>query len=146
MFVSGPDITGSTSPGVHQALLQRIVFTEIDHNFVNPVTDQHRFQVISAFAERSKWTSNESTFYQSPIAVFNEYMTWALFLLYIEARISPQEFADVMTFTTSQMESSRKFHRFGSFARELLRLYRERPEGTRVPLLYPAILEWAARQ
>lgn len=70
-------------------------------------------------------------------------MTWGLFLLYNEG---PQEFADVVALTTSQMESSRKFHRFGRFAQELLRPYRERPEGARVPLLYPAILEWAARQ
>jgi hypothetical protein len=52
----------------------------------------------------------------------------------------------VLRLTTATMEGSRRFQRFGLFARELLRLYHERTPGTRVPALYPAILEWAARQ
>ena len=146
MFVAGPDITSGTSPGVRKATIQRLVFTEIDHNFVNPATDQYRDQVTSAFGTRSEWTTDGSSFYQSPIAVFNEYMTWAVFLLYIESRLNSEDFTDVVRQTTATMESSRRFQRFGRFAQELLRLYHERPAGSRVPMLYPALLEWAARQ
>ena len=146
MFVSGPDVTAGTSPGVRKAMIQRLVFTEIDHNFVNPVTEQYREQVTSAFGTRSEWTTDESSFYQSPIAVFNEYLTWAVFLVYIDGRVSAEDFTEVVSLTTATMESSRRFQRFGRFAGELLRLYHERPPGSRVPMLYPAILEWAARQ
>jgi hypothetical protein len=148
MFVSGPDITTGpgTSAGVHQAIMQRIVFTEIDHNFVNPVTDQYRSRVENAFGTRSKWTTDGSSFYDSPVAVFNEYMTWAVFLLYAEGRFSTEDFTEVARLTTAQMESSRRFQRFGMFAQELRRLDHDRPAGSRVATLYPDILKWAERQ
>ena len=148
MLVAGPDVTSGpeTSTGVQKGIVQRIVFTEIDHNFVNPVTDQYRNPVTAAFGTRSKWTADASSFYQSPIAVFNEYMTWAVFLLYIESRVSAVDFDTLVRLTTALMEGSRRFQRFGAFTQELLRLYHERPAGSRVSTLYPAILEWAARQ
>jgi hypothetical protein len=148
MLVSGPDVTSApgTSPGVQQAIVQRIVFTEVDHQFVNPVTDQSAAQVTRAFGTRSKWTTDGSSFYQSPVAVFNEYMTWAVFLLYLEGRLDAGDFAETVRLTTELMEGARRFHRFGLFAEELRRLYRTRPEGSRVPSLYHAMLEWAAAQ
>ena len=148
IFTSGPDVTSGagTSAAVQKATVQRLVFTEIDHHFVNPVTDQYGSQVSSAFETRSSWTTDGSSFYQSPAAVFNEYMTWAVFLLYIEGRVGAEDFAEVVRQTTATMEGSRRFQRFGLFAQELLRLYHSRPAGTRVPGLYPAILQWAARQ
>ena len=146
MFVSGPDVTSGTSAGVQQATVQRLLFTEIDHNFVNPVTSQHRARVDKTFETRSEWTTDPSSFYTSPSAVFNEYMTWAVFLLYVEGRLSGKDFTEVVGMTTAAMEGSRRFQRFGLFAQELLRLYRYRPAGSRVSELYPAILEWAERQ
>lgn len=146
MFVPGPDVTTGPTAGVQEAIVQRLVFTEIDHNFVNPVTDQYRSRVDNAFGVRSEWTTDGSTFYGSPVAVFNEYMTWAVFLLYLEGRVSVADYDEVARVTTSLMEGSRRFQRFGVFTEELRRLYRERPAGTRLPALYPAILEWAERQ
>ncbi|HJR34474.1 MAG TPA: hypothetical protein VJ817_05975, partial [Gemmatimonadales bacterium] len=61
-------------------------------------------------------------------------------------RVAADDFAEVVRQTTATMEGSRGFRRFGRFARELLRLYHERPAGSRVPALYPAILQWAASQ
>jgi hypothetical protein len=71
-FVSGPDVTtgGGTSDGVRKATVQRILFTEIDHAFVNPTTDRHRASITSAFSNRAKWTTDASSFYDSPTAVF----------------------------------------------------------------------------
>jgi len=148
IFVSGPDVTSGagTSAAVQKATVQRLVFTEIDHHFVNPVTEQYRSHVTDAFGPRSAWTTDGSSFYQSPVAVFNEYMTWAVFLLYIESRVGAEDFTEVVRQTTATMEGSRRFQRFGLFARELLRLSHERLPGSRVPALYPAILDWAARQ
>jgi hypothetical protein len=146
MFVSGPDVTSGPTAGVQRATVQRLVFTEIDHNFVNPVTDQYRSRVENAFGTRSQWTTDNSSFYGSPVAVFNEYMTWAVFLLYIEGRVGAEDFIEVVRRTTTQMEGSRRFQRFGMFAQELLRLYHHRPAGSRVAALYPAMLEWAEGQ
>jgi hypothetical protein len=146
-FVAGPAVTSGpgSSAGVRKATVQRILFTEVDHAFVNPVTDRHRDRVSSVFGSRSKWTTDASGFYESPIAVFNEYMTWAVFLLFIEGRISDEDFSVVRQNTIGVMEGSRRFQRFGAFAGELSRLYRNRPAGTKAADLYPAILDWAAK-
>jgi hypothetical protein len=147
-LVSGPDVTSGpgTSAGVRQATVQRILFTEVDHAFVNPATDLHRSRVISAFGSRAKWTTDASSFYNSPVAVFNEYMTWATFLLFADGRLPAQDFQTVRDNTVQLMEGSRRFHRFGAFHTELSRLYRNRPPGGHVTDLYPAILDWAATQ
>jgi hypothetical protein len=148
MFVAGPDVTTppTTSAGVQKATIQRIVFTEIDHNFVNPVTTQYLSRVNSVFGNRAKWTTDASSFYGSAEAVFNEYMTWGVFLLYVESRVSSEDFQTVMQLTTQLMEGSRRFQRFGSFTQELLRLYHARTPGGRARELYPAILDWAQTQ
>lgn len=148
MFVAGPDVTTppTTTAGVQKATIQRIVFTEIDHNFVNPVTSQYLSRVGTAFGTRSKWTTDGSSFYNSTEAVFNEYMTWGVFLLYVESRVSADDFPTVVQLTTQLMEGSRRFQRFGPFAQELLRLYHARTNGARARDLYPAILDWAQTQ
>jgi hypothetical protein len=148
MFVAGPDVTTppTTSAGVQKATIQRIVFTEIDHNFVNPVTTQYSSRVNSVFGNRSKWTTDQSSFYNSAEAVFNEYMTWGVFLLYVESRVNSEDFQTVVQLTTQLMEGSRRFQRFGSFTQELLRLYHARTNGARARDLYPAILDWAQAQ
>lgn len=146
MFVSGPDITGNVTPGVQRASMQRAVFTEIDHMFVNPVTDLYRMRVEQVFAERAKWTTDNSSFYTSPRSVFNEYMTWAVFFLFLDGRVSSADFDEMFTRVNQQMEQSRRFIKFGVFNRALLDLWRSRAAGTRARDLYPAILEWAAQQ
>jgi len=145
-LVAGPDVTtgAGTSDGVKKATVQRILFTEVDHAFVNPVTDRYRTQVNSAFGNRAKWTTDNSSFYDSPSAVFNEYMTWAAFLLFAQDRLSAEDFDTVRQLTVQLMEGSRRFQRFGVFATELLRLYRERPAGRTVADLYPQLLAWAS--
>ena len=147
-FVSGPDVSGgrNASEGVRKATVQRILFTEIDHAFVDPTTSTHRLPVNDAFGVRAKWTTDTSSFYDSPAAVFNEYMTWATFLLFLHGRVSPQDYEVVRENVVSVMQQTRRFHRFGVFATELSRLYLGLPDGGTVVDLYPAILDWAAQQ
>lgn len=145
-FVSGPDVTtgSSTSEGVRKATVQRILFTEIDHAFVNPTTDRHRASITRAFATRAKWTTDASSFYNSPTAVFNEYMTWAAFLLFAHDRLSEPDFETVRRLTVQLMEGGRRFQRFGAFSAQLLALYENRPPGTTVAALFPPIIAWAS--
>lgn len=148
MFVAGPQVNGGSalSPGVRRAIVQRIIFTEVDHLFVNPVSDRHHNAIQSAFADRARWTTDGSSFYSSPVAVFNEYMTWAVLFLYLDGRMDPGDFSDMLARTEAQMVHSRRFQRFAGFNRALLQLYRTRPAGTTVADLYPAILDWARQQ
>jgi hypothetical protein len=145
-FVAGPDVTSGagTSDGVKKATVQRILFTEIDHAFVNPTTDRYRSGITSAFGDRAKWTTDASSFYNSPIAVFNEYMTWAAFLLFAEDRLSQTDFDTVRQQTVQLMEGSRRFQRFGAFTSKLLELYQNGAPGTTVADLYPQIIAWSS--
>lgn len=145
-LVAGPDVTtgAGTSDGVKKATVQRILFTEVDHAFVNPTTDRYRAEINTAFGNRAKWTTDNSSFYDSPTAVFNEYMTWAAFLVFVEERLSAADFDTVRQLTVQLMEGSRRFQRFGLFTTALLRLYHERAPGKTVADLYPQILDWAS--
>ena len=73
-------------------------------------------------------------------------MTWATFLLFVDGRLTDEDFQVVRDNTVQLMEGSRRFQRFGAFVTELQRLYRSRPAGTQVADLYPGILDWAATQ
>ena len=145
MFVAGPDVDGGStlSTAVRHGLVQRILFTEIDHLFVNPVSARYRTEIDRAFGDRRRWTTDNSTFYTSATDVFNEYMTWSVFFLFIDGRVPAQDFDRLLALSSSVMEGSRGFFRFGDFTRELLRLWRNRAPGMSVVELFPAILRWA---
>ncbi len=130
-FVAGPDVDGGPPlpAAVRAGLVQRILFTEIDHLFVNPVSEQYRTDIDRTFGDRARWTSDNSTFYNSPSAVFNEYMTWSVFFLFVDGRMPAEDFDRLLALTTQLMEGSRRFIRFGEFNRMMLQLWRNRRAG-----------------
>jgi hypothetical protein len=144
MFVSGPKLSTDRPDEVREGLLSRVVFTEIDHNYVNPTTWHHWFGVWRAFSPPAHW--NQQRGYRSAMQTFNEYMTWGVFLLYADDVYEESAFEEIKRVTVSSMEESRKFIRFGKFSDRLLALYRNRRPGQKVPDLYPAILVWAGKE
>jgi hypothetical protein len=142
MFISGPGESKDTSNKIEEGFLSRVVFTEIDHNYVNRVTENHANRVNKAFADLDAW--NQQSGYRRPEYTFNEYMTWAVFVLYAYDNYEKQD-AEVIVkkSTVDTMVYSRKFVRFKEFAEVLLELYRNRTQGQSIPDLYPAILAWA---
>jgi hypothetical protein len=147
MFICGPWESAPHSPAVVEGLMTRVVFTEIDHNYVNPVTELHREAVERAFADRASWVrKGDADDYGAAYAVFNEYMTWAVFTLYCRERFEPADFAEIRRLTTRQMVERRGFVRFAEFDAELLRLREESPPGRPVHELFGPILDWCAAQ
>ncbi|UCD51766.1 MAG: DUF4932 domain-containing protein [Phycisphaerales bacterium] len=144
MFVSGPGESPDTNDLVERGCLSRVVFTEIDHNYVNRITKNYLDRVNEALADLDQW--NQQDGYKSPEMTFNEYMTWAVFVLYVYDTYDTDDAATIVQrSTTSTMVRWRRFVRFDEFARELLRLYRNRAEGQTVGDLYPPMLDWAER-
>jgi hypothetical protein len=87
MFVCGPkvfDYKKHTSKEV-EGLYSGIVFTEIDHNYINPISDKYKQQLDEAFGSKL-WAKkgSQAEGYGNGTGYFNEYMTHALFLLYIQ--------------------------------------------------------------
>jgi hypothetical protein len=62
------------------------VFSEIDHNYVNPVSDKYKKEInkIMGDEHRSKWikANGDGKYYGTGYKVFNEYMTHAVYLIY----------------------------------------------------------------
>jgi hypothetical protein len=143
MFVAmGPILEGEIDDEKRMQAA-RIVFTEIDHNYVNPVTDRFARRVNKVFADFKKW--NEQKGYSSPEMTFNEYMTWALFTLYAYDNYEKKDFEIINDKMIKQMVNSRKFVLFEQFDEKLLALYLARQERQTIPDLYQAILDWAEK-
>jgi C-terminal processing protease CtpA/Prc len=142
MFISGPGEPQDFAGAVGEGLLSRVVFTEIDHNYVNRVTKQHTNRVNKAFADLDAW--NQQGGYRRPEYTFNEYMTWAVFVLYAYDNYEKQDAETIVKRSpVNTMVHHRKFVRFREFADQLLKLYRNRAQGQSIPDLYPGILAWA---
>lgn len=127
-----------------EGLYSGVVFTEIDHNFVNPVSDKHLSTINEVFSEREKWTrKGDSDHYGNAYEVFNEYMTHAVHLLYIKDKYPDDVYKLVRDARIDLNSNRRGFYRFEAFVDELQRLYESRKSGQTVADLYPAILNWS---
>lgn len=116
----------------------RIVFTEIDHNYVNPTSDGYLDEIERALPDWETW--NESGAYRSAYATFNEYLTWALFSLYALETYPPEEAEAMVEAKVRRMEESRGFVRYRAFNEALVALYRSRAPEETVASLYPGII------
>ena len=150
MFVCGTaryDKMKDISEKQKEGLMSGIVFTEIDHNYVNPATSKYGKRVDSIFSKRDVWVkpSASSNYYSNPISVFNEYMTHSVFCLYILDTYD-KETADLVIERRESMNADRRnFIKFREFNKELIRL-RQQHKDLKVVELYPYILDWCRKQ
>ena len=124
--------------------MTREVFTEIDHNYVNPLSDQYIKEIEASMSDYKKW-NHQKRGYQNSYATFNEYMTWGLFNLYAKETYTPKQLDTILNFQSNFMEESRKFVAFKAFSQQLTVLYEEqkRTTGTiEIEPLYPLMLKW----
>ncbi|UCG58283.1 MAG: DUF4932 domain-containing protein, partial [Phycisphaerales bacterium] len=142
MFVSAGSLLEGDIDDVDRAEEARTVFTEIDHNYVNEVTDRFVGRVNRVFGDLDRW--NKQKGYRSPYMTFNEYMTWSVFILYLDDTTDNKDFfQEVHKAIADQMVNSRRFVLFRQFSEKLLELYRQRGQSETIVDLYPGILDWA---
>ena len=124
-FVAGPALFSSYEKKIQEALLSRMVFTEIDHNYVNPVSENYIPLIDSLFGPSQKWILPEvPDSYKTPASIFNEYMTWALFNLYAFDNYKKKDFEFINQLTEHEMMQRRGFIKFREFNKILLDLYK----------------------
>lgn len=114
-----------------------MLFTELDHAFVNPLTDHYRSLVEANFAT-SQWDSG-SGYQRDSLATFNEYMTWAVYDLYVQ-HYFPAVAAKISTDWTLQNETH-GFYASALFNQELATLYHGRKPGQTLKDIYPAFVK-----
>lgn len=127
---------------------ERKVFTEINHNYVNPVSDKKKFLkgINKVFGNRKKWTNGGFTNgYPNAYSVFNEYMTWSLFALYIYDNYPEEIFVKSKEKVEDIMVNYRGFNRFKGFNDKILELYLKQNKKT-IKALYNPILEWCEKE
>ena len=120
-----------------------IVFTEINHGYINPEADRYADRIARAISNRDRWVEkSKGPGYYGGNGAFNEYMNWALVSLRI-VDYAPREEQDVMIANINTMMTERRgFPQFKAFDTFLVALYRNRRPGTTVADLYPQIIEW----
>lgn len=120
-----------------------IVFTELNHGYINPEADRYGDRVTRAISQRDHWVDagRESNYYPG-IATFNEYMNWALVSLRVVDLAPAAEQATLIGMVDGMMVNGRGFPEFAAFDAFLVDLYRNRSPGQTVADLYPRIIEW----
>ncbi|MVM33807.1 DUF4932 domain-containing protein [Spirosoma sp. HMF4905] len=141
-FITLPNflLTGKAVRTVSQEAIAsgtHMLFTELDHAFVNPLTDQYRTLLKANFSNQ-KWDTG-SGYEQDSLATFNEYMTWAVYDLYTQTYF-PDVTAKVNTDWALQNET-RGFYASSLFNRELATLYHYRKPGQTLKDLYPIFIK-----
>lgn len=124
MFVAGPVLFSSYEKNIQGAMLSRMVFAEIGHNYVNPVSENYIPFIDSLFGPSQKWVLPEViNSYKTPSAIFNEYMTWSLFNLYAYDHYKKKDFEFIKRLTERDMVQ-RGFIKFREFNKTLSDLYK----------------------
>ncbi len=121
----------------------RIAFTEIDHNYVNRATERFIAQRGSLTFEPTFWSTGSANAYGSAETVFNEYMTWSVFLLWARDYYPPETRDAAVQATVNFMEGRRGFTHFAAFDAEVARLCARQRGRENIPALYPDLLRWA---
>ncbi len=143
MFICG---ASSVDPSKYtaverEALFSGIVFTEIDHNYINPVSEKFRDELTRAFGN-AYWidSGSQAQGYGDGVGYFNEYMTHAVFLLYAQGRYRDQTLKLIEMERIKLMEW-RGFPRFREFYQRLCSL-QDNNAKTNLASLYPALIDW----
>jgi hypothetical protein len=122
-----------------------IVFTELNHGFINPAAESHAERIAVAMSDRALWATpgRPSDGYGNAFSLFTEMMNWGLVSLYLNDR-APEADRDRMIANLDPYMEGRGFPQFPAFNAFLVDLYRRRPPGTTIADLYPTIVDWFA--
>jgi hypothetical protein len=133
-----------------EAFNTRGIFTEIDHNYVRKPSLKYEKEINDALKDRTKWVDAKvygTEYYPNPLHVFNEYMTFGVFLLYCEDvfKKDTETLKAVYDDVNGVMVKQRGFIKMKEFSDYLLTL-RKANKNKKIEDLYPALLQWCAAQ
>ncbi|MDP4115998.1 MAG: DUF4932 domain-containing protein [Bacteroidota bacterium] len=119
-----------------------MLFTEVDHFFVNAATDKYK-QIAAADFIPAKWDFG-SGYERYDLATFNEYMTWAVYDIFTYKYFP--EAAQKVCQNWILQNSSRGFYASSIFNKKLKQLYDKKKDDQKLKDLYPSFLEWCGHQ
>lgn len=145
-------LTGADFPNVADALMKgtiksinkeeqaidiHTIFTEMDHGYVNPLSEKHASEIERKF-KYQKWDYDSG--YEG-IDCFNEYMTWALYDIFTKKHFP--DLANNVNIQWHYQNASRGFFASSLFATELEKLLNE---NNNLNKCYPLLIKWCEQQ
>ena len=126
---------------VRPFLQSLILFTELNHGFINPESEQFGAQIAAQMPDRTQWASEiAANSYESSQAVFNEMVNWALFSVRAQDELAPDDAALMARIISDTMGNGRGFVRFKPFQDRFLSLRADQEEGETVAQLIPILI------
>ncbi len=111
------------------------IFTEMNHGYINPISDKYK-KLISQKFNLEKWDKGSG--YQD-INSFNEYMTWAVYDLFIKENFP--KVADSISLQWQYQNASRGFIGQNLFAKKVSELYFKN-KNKKLDDIYEPLLKW----
>jgi len=128
-----------------EAFNTRVMFTEIDHNYVGPPSKTYEKEINEALKNREKWVNTKvygTEYYGDGKQVFNEYMTFGVFILYAEEiyKDNPELLKEINNEVIAVMKD-RGFIKMKEFTDELKRLHGQNKKA-KIDRLFPKLVKW----
>jgi Domain of unknown function (DUF4932) len=127
-----------------------IVFTELNHAFINPEAGKPQYETAlrKAFADLDKWIEKgkPAQSYSDVYSCFQEYMNWVLVSLRYVDEAPKKELDKLLQKNELNMTKGRGFKKFTEFDKYVVDIYRNRKPGQTVADLYPQIIDWCNLQ
>lgn len=119
-----------------------ILFTELNHGYINPTIETYGAAIHEAMPDLSVWAGNETAqSYGSSVNVFTEMMNWALISVRAYDVLSATEAAQIAVRVERIMTDNRGFTRFPEFQERLLELSRRRGDDVPVASVFSKLIE-----
>jgi hypothetical protein len=135
-LINNPDVNKMNN--ADRAIEIHTLFTEADHGFVNPISDKFEKE-MKAKISYAKWDRQSG---YPDINIFNEYMTWALYDLFV-LKYFP-DIADSVSTQWHYQNGDRGFFLSSVFAKKLRELYSTKSDKETLVDLYPKIITWCS--
>lgn len=133
----------------NEAFNTRSMFTEIDHNYVEKPSVKYKSELNSTLKDREKWVNTKTygtEYYPDGFKVFNEYMTYGVFILYAEEIYKGD--AKLLQEINNEVNAvmvERGFIKMKEFNEELKNL-RNKNKKKKIDQLYPELINWCSLQ
>ncbi len=131
----------------NEAFNTRSMFTEIDHNYVEKPSVKFKLEINTALKDREKWVNTKTygtEYYPDGYKVFNEYMTYGVFILYAEEIYKGDtKLLQEINNEVNGVMIERGFIKMKEFNEELKNL---RNKKKKIDLIYPELIKWCSLQ
>ncbi|UII26899.1 DUF4932 domain-containing protein [Fulvivirga maritima] len=117
------------------------LFTEMDHGYVNPTTNQYK-ELVNKNFNANLWDNKSGYNENNGFGVFNEYMTWAVYDIFLKRHFP--NYANEVGLNWSFQNDSRGFEYPQLFTQQLLTLYNQKEDKETLKDLYPKMLDWTS--